>query len=219
MSRLVDVTPARRIGANRSRRPARRSSWRAPLRRARRAIRSTVARVETSERVIDATARFAAGRPLETSRRLLLIGEWIAEAGARLQRAIFNVEKAVQAAEERPDQAAAAPALLALTTVQWLDTAAWLELTSARITETSACLPLESRQCDAQPLVTTQQPARIRCAPVRQAPVVLIRRRWLVTAFAAEVAIEISRGRAPPLAHAHTPSTTARVKEDCHEHL
>lgn len=110
----------------------------------------------------------------------------------------------MKSAEERPDQAADAPALLALTTLQWLDTAAWLELTSTRITETSACLPLETGQCDAQPLVTTRQPARDRCAPVRQAPVVLIRRRWLVTAFAAEVAIEISRGRAPPLAHAHT---------------
>jgi hypothetical protein len=207
MTRLVDISLARQVGANRSRRQARGTSWRAPLWRARRAIRSTMARVETSERVIDATARFAAGRPLETSRRLLLLGECIEEAGACLQRAIVDVEKAVRLAEEEPDKASAAPALLALTTLQWFDAAARLDESSARIAKTSACLLSETLQRGAQPLVPTQRPARVRCAPVRHAPVVLIRRRWLVTAFAAEVAIEISRGRAPPLAHAHTPST------------
>jgi hypothetical protein len=195
MSRSADVSLSRQDGANRSRNVA---SWRVPLRRARRAIRSTLDRVETCSRVIEATVRFAAGRPLETSRRIRRLSNWIDEAGACLQRASRGVGETVRLAEKEPDRAAAAPALLFDTTGRWLDAAERLNEISVRLVETSARLVHDARSRGVVPADAPAQPVPSRPAHFRHAPVVLIRRRWLIIAFCVEVARKISRGRAPP---------------------
>src|SRR5689334_18138747 len=93
-SQPADFSSSRRYGANRSQRMRRGvSSWRVPLRRARRRIDSTLARLETSGRVIDATDRFGTARPLEASLYLGHLANWIGDAHLSLQRAWCGVQQ------------------------------------------------------------------------------------------------------------------------------
>ena len=200
MSRAVDRSLSRQSDARRRRRGRNAAPWRAPLRRARRRIDATLGRVETTAVVIDATVRLAAGRPLETSRRLHRLQQWIGEAGARLQRALHSVEETTSLVAREPHRAAEAPLLLFDVTERWIDAAARLNEISTRLVETSARLldDARSRGFAAGSTVVRTQTVRVRTTPTRHAPVVLIRRRWFIVAFSAEVARKICRGRAPP---------------------
>src|SRR4051812_41635901 len=85
----------RQAGENRCKRVSRGASWRAPLRRARRRIASTVARAARTARIIDATLRFARGHAAETAERLFELNRELRDAQKMLQRALHSVGECV----------------------------------------------------------------------------------------------------------------------------
>lgn len=178
---------------------AKRAAWRAPLRRARRAVDCALRRVEASNRVIDATLRFAAGRPLETSRRLQRLGDWMVDAQAHLSRVVRELHRSAECAALAPETASAAPALLVDTTARWLDAAVRLDAVSGRVVQTSALLADHARCRPAFFAAGAERPAVPALARrPHPAPPVLIRPQWFVTTTTAEAARSVSRGRAPP---------------------
>ena len=197
-NRSSDLSRTRQAGENRCTQPRQRAPWRRPLQRARRRIVATLGRVEETGRIIDATARFAEGRALETSRRLHLLNRLIGEAEAALHRAMRCVEQSTALVAAHADQAGDAPALLLVTTALWLDAAVRLDRVSARAVETSSRLVREGRWTPVNASTVAPRVSSARPHHVRRAPVVVIRRRWFIVAFSVELARKICRGRAPP---------------------
>jgi hypothetical protein len=188
-----------RTAAHRSRssRADRSAQWRAPLRRAWRAIDSTQRRIEASARVIDASLRVAAARPVETSRRFERVGGWIAEAAGHLQRALRQVEHSTHCIARAPERAETAPALLAGTTMRCLDVAQRLDGVSIRLAGASARLVEQVRSVGVpRPAVVARPSSRTR-APRFSVTIVLRRQQPAVDTAAAAVR-RIFRGRAPP---------------------
>ena len=197
-NRSSDLSRTRQAGENRCTRVERSAPWRRPLRRARRTIAATLGRLEETGRIIDATARFAEGRALETSRRLNLLNHLIGQAEAGLQRALRSVEQTTVLVAAHADRAGDAPALLLVTTALWLDAAMRLDHVSARAVETSSRLVREGRWTPVNASTVAPRVSSARPHHVRRAPVVVIRRRWFIVAFSVELARKICRGRAPP---------------------
>lgn len=158
-----------------------------------------MARAVRSAHIINETIRFAPGHPLETAQRILAVNRGLREAHKTLQRALHSVSECVCRVEQQADQAQDAPALLSETTARWFAAAVVLDEVSGRLQAVSSYLVSDTSWAYAK---TDTDPAPIP-APVKpsylgRAPVVVIRRRWFVTAFSVELARKICRGRAPP---------------------
>lgn len=193
-------SPARQNGENRWKRVSKSTSWRAPLRRARRRIKSTLGRVAHSAVVIDATLRFAPGRPRETALRIFALNRWIAQTQEILQRALRDVGSATDLVAEQADQAHDAPALLTSTTILYLAAAYELGQVSARLAQTASRLAADTSWAFVHTgNVPEPPPAPARPNVVRHAPVVVILRRSVIVSFSVELARKICRGRAPPI--------------------
>lgn len=176
------------------------ASWRAPLRRARRRIQSTLGRVARSGVVIDATLRFAPGHPRKTAQRIFALNRWITQAQEILQRALRDVGSATDRAAVQADQAPDAPVLLTETTFLYLAAAFELDRVSARLTETASRLAADTSWAYVH-TGTVPAPPAVPARPklVRHAPVVVILRRSFIVSLSVELARTIWRGRAPPI--------------------
>ena len=86
----VDVQHAPRGDASYSRREGVR--WTRTLRRTRQSLRSTLTRIGTSSRVIDAAERFAPSRPAAAARQLVQATAWLCEAATYLSRTARGLE-------------------------------------------------------------------------------------------------------------------------------
>src|SRR3954451_19122274 len=80
--------------------------WRRSLRRTRRAIDSSMRLLGSSWRVVDVSERWAARRPLQTSRQLQRIACWLTEAEGQLQRAVHGLRDTADDAARSPERAA-----------------------------------------------------------------------------------------------------------------
>src|SRR4051794_8840736 len=89
---------------SRCRRISRGASWRAPLRRARRRIWSTLGRVAHSGVLINATLRFAPGHPRETAQRIFALNRWLSKTEEILQRALRSIGEATDLVGDQADQ-------------------------------------------------------------------------------------------------------------------
>jgi hypothetical protein len=182
-------------------------SWKRPIRRVERAINSSLRLAEASRRVIDATERFAAGRPFkQTSRQLLRVSVWLTRAGDQLGLAVHGLQETTDAAKRAPERAADAPQRLFVDTARWIDAAGRVAVLSNRLEEVYASLRalatrpcgilLESPRVDIALRSALAAPRRI---PSRgRLSVVPVRRRRHALSGAVDGARKVSRGRAPP---------------------
>jgi hypothetical protein len=167
-------------------------AWRRPLRRARRAIASTLGRIEQAGRVIDAAARFQRQRPLAATDRYVHVAARLAGAGATLDLAARSLSETTDwiALAGVP---AGAPELLVETTALWIFVAARLAETSNRIDAAFGQLLLDVQSGTVLPenVERVLNPSGCEAA----APIV---RRVENRSHINDGAVSICRGRAPP---------------------
>jgi len=194
----------------------RRRSWIRPFRHTRRAIELSLRLIDSSRRVVEASERFAAERPVRATRHLKLVSGWLTEATAQLCCAAAGLRKTSHRAAQAPELALDAPGKLIDATAQWIEAAGQLAAVSERLGGTSALLldsvkggaipiPTEERTADAGKTVTT---IRLTPPPLRlpdwltgqssDVPCIPVRRQRSVRLTVAEAARRIFRGRAPP---------------------
>jgi len=156
-----------------------RATWRDPFLRARRAIDSALGRYESSGRIIDASHRFGADRPMEQRQRLLQLAAWLDQTIVRLERAIRGMEEWV---ERLPDYDHAQDFTFPFigAAFRCMQLVAWLE-------------ELHARAAEAWAQVSHASPRRPRFVSV------IVRRSPVAFATVADAARKVSRGRAPPL--------------------
>lgn len=183
-----------------------RESWKHPIRRVERAINSSLRLAEASRRVIDASERFAAGRPFkQTSRQLLRASAWLARAGDQLGLAVRGLQETTDAAKRAPERAAEAPRRLFVDTARWIDAAGRVAVLSNRIEEVYTSLRASALRPHGILLESPRVALRSALAAPRRAPsrgrlsLVPIRRRHHALSGAVDAARKVSRGRAPPL--------------------
>jgi hypothetical protein len=215
-----------RSTANDSRRPGvspreadcdRRLPWRRSLRRTRRAIDSSLRLLDSCQCVIDGSERSAAGRALHTNRQLRHAAGWLTEAVAQLQRAGHGLRDTADAAARSPERAADAPGRLIDATARWLDGAARIAALSDRLEDASGRLvdavkigvvSIDSSEQirDSAEAASASRPIPSRRSLKTLHTYVSCRNHYISVScqqprrmIVAEAAIEISRGRAPPL--------------------
>lgn len=199
MTARVSASPALRENPPRSRRRGeKRAAWRAPLRRAWRALDASLRRVDATRRVVEASERCGARRPIEVTRQLQRAGNWLSTAAALLSRSVRDADRSCSCAVLEPQRAAAVRPLLFVTAVRWLDAAGRLDAASMALESAMAGLVEQVRTWTVWPEDRRAAPARAASRPIHHATLVLIRRQWFVAAVAADAARRISRGRAPP---------------------
>ncbi len=178
--------------------------WRAPLRKAGRAIDSAMGRIESAGRVIDATLRFGADRPMERVRQLCQLSWGIDEAQRQLQRAQRRWEESFVRIALSPEQADAFAPLFLEAALRFLETGLRLDELAHRATQASAQVLEETRTWAASPETgqgaAEPAPATRKTSP-RYSRFILVINRRLPAAFAtaADAARKVCRGRAPPL--------------------
>jgi hypothetical protein len=118
----------------------RRVTWRRSLRRTRRAIDSSRRLLDSSRRVIDASERFAARRPLRTSRQLQRVAGWLTAVEARLGRAVLALRSTTDDVARSPEHGAGAPGELIDAAARWLHSAAEMASLSERLDDASSRL-------------------------------------------------------------------------------
>jgi len=174
--------------------------------------------LDSSRRVIDGSERYAARRPLRTSRQLQRVAGWLTEAEVRLGRAVQALRDTADDAARAPERAAEAPGQLIDAAARLLSSAAEMAslserlddasgrlLAAAKIGEVSFDLPglnTDEKQAVIAPRLITgrllmdirlpRESGRIRLTSIR-------RQRSRRIAFA-EAARRVFRGRAPPAA-------------------
>jgi len=205
--------PASRKRATRSRRErcGRPESWRSPLRRVRGALASSLRLIDASQRVVDDSPEFALQRPFRTTRRLHQVVGWLANANARLRRAIATLDDATRNLAPA-DLSPELPAHLLDATARSIVVAARLVETSERLDRTMAwlldsgksglflpdpCLYRQPAPVARIPLwrpLVPKWPSSVGVPPVT----IHVRRRRSTPKIADEPARRVSRGRAPP---------------------
>jgi hypothetical protein len=186
-------------------------SWKRPIRRVERAINSSLRLAEASRRVIDASERFAAGRPFKkTSRQLLRVSVWLAHAGDQLGVAVRGLQETTDAARRDPERAAEAPQRLFVDTARWIEAAGRVAVLSNRLEDLFASLRasamkprgilIESPTVDiahrSALAAPRRTPSRGRLTPLP------VRRRRHALSGAVDAARNVCSGRAPPLVSA-----------------
>jgi hypothetical protein len=185
----------------------RRRSWTRPFRRTWRAIEASLRLTQTSRRVIEASERVAAERPLHAAGQLALVSTLVGRAMAQLECAAAGLRKTSDRVAESPELALDAPAKLMAAAVLWARAAVELDLYSAQFVETSARMLERTKELAASGQLV---PATIELnAPPRlprdwfpfeddDTPCIPTRRQRSVPLTLAEAVRRISRGRAPP---------------------
>lgn len=190
--------------------PARqaRAGWVRPLRRARRALGSTMRRIEESCRLLDASECLGRQRPLRASHQLILVYKRMTEAGQRLVRANLCIQETLSCIRQAPESAGGAPKPVMLAMLQATDAAVQLHAVMARLSGTSTWLAAVSDTAPAsafRPLIVPPRPPAARwfleycpSRPIDRIQQLLKRRRPAVAVTVAEAPKRVSRGRAPP---------------------
>ena len=180
--------------------------WRAPLRRARRAINSVIGQIATSGQVIDATLRFGAHRAMERAWQLYRLFQEIDGAQRALHRALRGIEETHRQLGLAPEMAPDSARLLMDAALRFAATAAALDQLGQRADQLSAQVVEETQAWAASVAAAPAAPAAP-AQPTRAAAprrplfplTVIIRRSPVAFATVADAARKVSRGRAPPL--------------------
>jgi hypothetical protein len=180
-----------------------------------RAIKRAFRLIDSSLRVIEASERFAAQRPVLATRQLQLVVGWLAEAASELECATRGLRSTVDHAALSPELALDAPRLLVDAAKDWMDAALQLAALSDRFDDTFGCL-VDSVKSGAIPIPPEEQTddAGDPVTTFRLIPVPLLPPDWFgyqryvtpcipdrqrsVRVTVVEAARRISRGRAPP---------------------
>lgn len=205
------VAARRSCGSDRGRRRA----WVRPFRRTRRAIDSTFQVINSSLRIIEASERFAAARPLRASRHLQRVAYWLADAAERLDRARTGLRDTLDRAEQCPRVALDAPEKVIEASMYWVIAYEQLAALSSRVGDTifwladslksgAIAIPLEERTAKARKAVIVFRRTGAPCIPPHllareRSPIpCLPRRNRRIRLTVAEGVRRIVRGRAPP---------------------
>lgn len=208
-------TSASRVGARRScgSDRGRRRSWMRPFRRSRRAIDSTFHLINSSLRVIEASERFAAERPIRASRHLRRVAFWLADAAEKLDRARAGLHDTLDRAEQSPEVARDAPEKVIKASVCWVVAYEQLAALSSRFEGTltwladslksgAIAIPIEERTADAAKAVIVLRRSGASWIPpdllARESNRIPVRRRRSFCLTVTEAVRRIVRGRAPP---------------------
>jgi hypothetical protein len=194
----------------------RRRSWMRPFRRSRRAIDRTFQLINSSRRVIEASERFAAERPVRASRELQRVVGWLADAAEKLDRARNGLRHTLDRAWQSPEVARDAPEKVIEASVCWVVAYEQLSALSSRFEDTltwladsvksgAILIPLEEQTADARKAVIVLRRTGTPCIPpdllARESsriPCIPVRRKRPVCLTVAEAVRSIVRGRAPP---------------------
>ena len=191
----------------------RRRSWMRPFRRSRRAIDSTFQLINSSLRVIEASERFAAERPVRATRHLRRVAFWLADAAEKLDRARAGLRDTLDRAEQFPKVALDAPEKVIEASVCWVVAYEQLAALSSRFEDTltwladslksgAIAIPIEEQTADAGKAVIVLRRTGARWIPpdllARESHRIPVRRRRSICLTVAEAVRRIVRGRAPP---------------------
>jgi hypothetical protein len=165
--------------------------------------------MDGSCRVIDASARFAARRPVRAAQQLYHASEWLADAAAQLQRASVRLRHTVDCMALAPADAAGAPERLTAATRAWLDATVRLSAASDRLDTTMARVLAIAQSggeiADTRPRIAAPRPVSARwflqycpSRPGDRIRLLLARRRRSATLRVADAPKSTSPARAPP---------------------
>jgi hypothetical protein len=186
-----------------------------PFRRSRRAIDSTFQLINSSRRVIEASERFAAERPVKASRHLRRVAFWLADAAEQLDRARDGLRHTLDRVWQSPEVSRDAPEKVIEASERWVVAYEQLSALSDRFEDTltwladsvksgAILIPLEEQTTDAGKAVIVFRRTGAPCIPPdllardRRVPCIPVRRQRLICQTVAEAVTRIVRGRAPP---------------------
>jgi len=177
-------------------------SWKRSHSRVRRAIDSSLRRMGSSERMIEASERFGARRPVETLRQLMRVSEVLRTAGRELERVSRGLPLAPPFLFlETMAQLVCATGRLAELSERADQSRAWLvdAVLSGAVPVDPFDPALEALRLAAEPQPVPATPLLDLMEPDSGFRQFFIRRRRFVPAALADAPRRISRGRAPPV--------------------
>jgi hypothetical protein len=196
--------------------------WSRPLRRARRALASSIELIEGSRRLVETSEESGALRPVHATRGLQRAAGWLCDAAARLSTGFQTLREAAETIAVAPEHAADLPHHITEWTFQYLglmrrivETSDRLDASFAQIHQSAidgTMLPdpsLYRRPAVAAARVPFGRPLAPKWPSCDHVPVITIhvRRRRSAPRTIAEPSKRVSRGRAPPcLSSASVPT-------------
>jgi hypothetical protein len=191
--------------------------WTRPLRRLRRAIRSSQGLIDSTRRVIETSEELGAVRPVRTSRDLQRAAAWLADALRRLGRVPEGLREVSDCILLAPELAGGVPAMLLEATSHWISAASAVDEASDELEQLGEQL-LELMKSGAVvperewrsvhyrlrvKVVPRVDPIRAflrvrRSSALDRISSIPVRRRRTAPTAVADAPRTISRGRAPP---------------------